>query len=355
MNSFVRTGLVRVLMVLFWIAVIFIFLFLPSASSLFFQKKSLNLFIWPMILDPKVLADFEKETGIKVYVNYYESNEELYSKLQATAGKGYDIIVPTDYMVELLIQDNLLKKIDTTKLDFMSDVRPYLLHHYFDPTNDYSVPYYLTVFGLGINKDFFGGGLPDASWALVFDKEKAPQSLCMIDSPREALLLAGYYLYGTIDHLGTPDRLKAIEQLLIEQKQWTYVYTSFRIEELLASKSCPLAVGTNTDVWKAQREYSHIAFAVPHEGSFVAIDSFVIPKATHKDDLVYMLINFLYRRTVVYHNSHKHGFCSPLVTVKQDDPTIFCPTPEQFERFHFFANVLSKQEMQDAWIAIKSY
>ncbi|HZW61977.1 MAG TPA: spermidine/putrescine ABC transporter substrate-binding protein, partial [Candidatus Babeliales bacterium] len=328
---------IRSIMVCSWILLTFIFLYSPFVSRFIYQPKSLTLFIWPMILDARVLADFEKETGIKVYINYYESNEELYSKLKATGGKGYDIIVPTDYMVEQLINDGFIKKIDRSKLDFFPTVRPFLLGNYFDPHNEYSIPYYLTIFGLGINKTYFGGNIPThLSWRLVFDPQTQMNHICMIDSPREAILLAALYLYGTIEHIADEDKLKAIEQLLSNQKCFVETFTSARIEELLVSGSCPIAIGGSTDIWKAMREYPNIDFFIPDEGTFATIDSFVISKTTNKDDLIYQLINFLYRPSIVEHNSNKYGFCPPTTNVAINDSHIVCPTDEQFKRFSFF-------------------
>ncbi len=353
MKFFERSSIIRCGIIGFWLSMIFLFLFSPLIMHVFTQPKSLNLFIWPMILDPRVLAEFEQETGIKVYLNYYESNEELYSKLKATKGQGYDLIVPTDYTVERLIQDGLLKKIDKTKLDFFGRIKPDLVGHYFDPANDYSLPYYVSVFGFGINKNYFNGGLEHATWGLVFDEQQVPARICMIDSAREAILLAAHYLYGTIDTLHDPDHLQEVGALLSKQKKWVEVYTSARVEELLASSSSPLAVGTSPDVWKAAREYSHIGFVVPEDGSFITIDSFVMPKTTTKDALIYQLLNFLYRPGVLAQNSRNYGFCPPVNDVVGGEG-IFCPTPEQFKKFSFFRNVLTKQQMQDLWISVKS-
>ena len=343
----------RTCMAFFWTGIIFLLLFIPSISRFFYQEKSVSLFIWPMILDPKTLEQFEVDTGIKVYVNYYESNEELYSKLQATGGKGYDIIVPTDYMVEQLIKDGLIKKIDTSQLTFMHRIKPSLLGNYYDPTNEYSIPYYMTIFGLGVNKAYFNGE-PLRSWGLAFNKDLVESPICMIDSTREAILLAAYYLYGTIDSAGTPEHLAAITHLLRDQKGWVEVYTSARIEELLASGSCAVAVGTSTDIWKATREYPNIEFVVPDEGSFVTIDSFALSKATDKDTLAYQLINYLYSASVVRHNSMKHGFCSPVTDVAVEGRGIYCPTHEEYRKLHFFKNVLTREQMQDLWISVKA-
>ncbi len=351
MNIQVPTFITRMLLLLVWCCGIFTMLYTPLLTQFFGERKSINLFIWPMILDPQVFKQFEQETGIKVYLNYYESNEELLSKLRATNGKGFDLIVPTDYMVELLIQEGLIKQLDKTRLPFITGIKPYFLGNYYDVHNDYSIPYYLSIFGLGVNKNYFGGQAPAGTWKLVFDKKVAMPHMSMVDNAREAIMLAAYYLYGTIEQL-TPQQLENIKQLLIEQKQWIELYTSMRVEELLASGSCPLAVGTSADVFKAMREYNNIDFIVPQEGSFATIDSFVIPQATKKDDLVYQLINFLYRYEVVEHNSSKYGFCSPLIQTKLENK--LCPDEAQFKQLHFFKNVLTSQQIQDLWIAVKA-
>jgi len=131
------------------------------------------------------------------------------------------------------------------------------------------------------------------------------------------------------------------------------VYTSTRVEELLASGSCSVAVGTSPDVWKVAREYPHIGFVVPREGSFVTIDSCVIPKASYKKDLVYQLLNFLYQPQVIHHNSIRYGFCSPRTDMNAE-VGIYCPDARDFEKLQFFKNVLSKKQLQDAWIAVKA-
>ncbi|HSW74017.1 MAG TPA: extracellular solute-binding protein, partial [Candidatus Limnocylindria bacterium] len=163
---------------------------------------------------------------------------------------------------------------------------------------------------------------------------------------------AGFYLYGSLDRITQPEALKNITELLIKQKSWVSLYTSSRVEELLASGSCAVAVGTSPDVWKVTREYPHIGFVVPQEGSFVTIDSFVIPVTTQKDDLVYQLLNFLYRPAIVAHNSVRYGFCSPTQNVTAQGA--LCPDVQEFSKLHFFKNILSKKQIQDAWIVVKS-
>src|SRR3569832_328639 len=113
----IKKIITRSSVILFWIALIFGVLYWPDETFLT-NNRSINVFVWGDILDPSVVADFEKETGIKVNMNFYASNEEMLVKLKATGGQGYDMIIPSDYSVEILIKDGLVKELDKTKLNF---------------------------------------------------------------------------------------------------------------------------------------------------------------------------------------------------------------------------------------------
>lgn len=348
----VASILVRIVMVGVWFGILVAFLFTPYLALLWSHKKTLNLCIWPMMVDPRVLKDFERETGIKVNVNYYENNEELYSKLKITNGRGYDLIVPTDYIVQDLIDDGLIKKIDSSRLNFMHTLKPYLLHHYYDPHALYSIPYYISFFGLGINRDYVK--LQNApSWGMLFESKYALPSLCMTDVQRESIMLAAYYLYGSTD-VTDGDRLEKIVQLLCEQKKFVDIYSSTRVDELLASGSCAVAVGSSTEVGKAMRECSNIDFVIPQEGSFITIDSFVIPAASTCDDLVYQFLNFLYRPDIMKRNSAHYGFCPPTNNVGTSALGVICPDENLIPSLHFFKSALPRDTMHELWITIKA-
>ena len=106
-------------------------------------------------MDPGVIADFEKETGIKVNLNYYSSNEELIVKLKATKGEGYDLIIPSDYAVKSLSKKNSSKTIDRSKSAFWNEINPALIGHFFDPENQFSIPFEWEIYGFGIDKEYF--------------------------------------------------------------------------------------------------------------------------------------------------------------------------------------------------------
>ena len=143
------------LIVFFWIFVLYLFLWSPSVSKLFFKKRSISVFTFPQLIDANYVHRFEKETGIGLTISYYENNDELLVKMEKTGGAGYDIIIPSDYTVEKLRNKGLLKKLDKSKLDFIQRIDKKFLHKYFDPENNYSMPYSWETYKIGYNKKYY--------------------------------------------------------------------------------------------------------------------------------------------------------------------------------------------------------
>lgn len=356
MTRFLQNFSVRFLIVVFWLLLISLFLFMPSIIEKLQgnSHKSLNLFTWPQLIDVEYLEKFEEETGIKVHVSYYEENEEMLVKLKATGGYGYDLVVPSDYAVEWLRKEGLLKKINRDKLSFFTQINPDLLGHYFDPENEYSVPYLYGVYGIGINREFFADKVPKPSWDLVFTHIFKNKKIGMVNDARFIILIAAKYLFGTIDNL-TVQQLEQIKQLLIEQKEWVEMYNELRADYMLTSRLCPIVMGLNTEVWKAMLTSDAFTFLIPDEGAFMIIDNFVIPAASKKEEDVYKLINFLYREDVLTNNLTKFAFFSTLKTMDAaQDPRRPIPTNEQMEKMDFFRHVIPQEVINDIWIAVKA-
>lgn len=352
---------IPILITCFWVGVISLVLFIPTFLSLVREDKSITLFTWPSFIDSKAIAEFEKETGIKVYISYYESNAELYSKLQVTKGKGYDLIIPTDHTVQLLIKDGLLKKIDTAKLTFFDRFDPKLLQLYFDPKSQYSLPFSWAIYGLGIDKDYFGDTPLQPSWKAIFDADTTPGRIGMTDDPREVILLAAYYLFGSIDDINRKEKLASIQELLLKQKKWVDVYTDQRTEDLLTMKSSPVVAALSPDIIRAMPYDEDLDFLIPQEGSFLVVDSFVLPVGSTKDELVYQLLNFLYQPKILQRHFDKFGFFPPLKDVINEeelDPRvqrIFSYYKHNFNKLDFFRNVLPEDRINDLWIKLMSY
>ena len=343
------------LVIVLWCSLIFLFLYAPLLVNMIRRKETINILAWPQVLDAQYLKKFEKKTGIKVNVSYFEHNDELFAKLKMVRNHDYDLVMPSDYAVKLLIEEGLIKKIDRTKLNFWDQLYPALLGHYFDPHNEYTIPFYWTPVGLGVDRDYFNGNMPLASWSLLFDEQISPKHIAVFDDARELPLIAAQYLFGSIKKLDEK-KIKQIKELLIKQKQWVELYTDTRPEYIIASKTCPVVIVYGADLVKVMRQFKNIDFLIPKEGGFVLVDSFAIPTATNKDKLIYQLLNYLYDPTVLAQYVEKFDFFPPTKTVTLNGrfKKMSVPTVAMFNKLHFFKSVIPEKMLNDLWIVVKS-
>lgn len=350
----IRSGVI-----LFWLSLISLALYLPRWNRISTEKNTINIFAWGDILDPSLIADFEKETGIHVRLSYYSSNEELIVKLKATEGEGYDLIIPSDYAVNILIQEGLLKEINRQKLCFWNVLNPHLLNQFFDPDNRYSIPFEWELFGFGIDKDFFKAKSLNPSWKMIFDPQTVDYKITMINDPIESVEMAGFYLFGPVPFLNS-DQARQVRDLLVQQKQWVEAYADFRGDYFLATKNCAVAVASSSYIFRSMRLFNFIDFVVPQEGSFITIENLSIPKASKKETLVYRLINFLYRPQIVASHYRTYGFFPAttnvidLIDLTPQAASLLTATQEEFSKYHFLQNILPQQEIRDIWVDVKS-
>jgi spermidine/putrescine transport system substrate-binding protein len=350
---------VRSLIILFWIALILGSLYWPKLKIVRYDANTLNIFAWGDILDPTVISQFEKDTGIKVNLNYYSSNEEMLVKLKATKGEGYDLIIPSDYAVNILIQEKLLKELDRSKLHFWNEINPNLLGHHFDPDNRYSIPFEWEVFVFGIDKDYFSAHPLPSSWKLIFDKDLVQYKISMTNDPIEAVRFASFYLFGPIPEL-SPSQAIQVKNLLIEQKQWVEAYASFRGDYFLATKNCPVVVASSSYIWRTMRQFPFVSFLVPEEGTFITIENLAIPALSQKEHLTYQFINYLYSHYSVKSHFDTYGFFPSTLHSLQDiemEPeakSLVFASEEQFKKFYFIQEVIPQQQIHDTWVEVKS-
>ena len=357
MNERWLVGIIRILAIALWITVIFLYLFFPNPITLWQQQKSINVYSWTEVIDMRQVVEFQKQTGIKVNIGYYESNEELFAKFKVTRGSGYDLIVPSEYMVEPLLQEGLLQKLDKSKLNFWHRLNPRLLNRYYDLNNDYAIPYLWSIYGIGVNTKCLPPDKGVPSWSLLFD-QSIPLPRVMIETAREMLLLAIYYLYGSIDAI-TDEKIKAAEQLLMQQKKLVISYTEVGAPYLLTSGQCPIAVAASPYVLRVVEHNPHIDFIIPREGTFAVLDTLVIPASSEKQDLVYQFINFLYKPETLAFHVNRTYFLPPTTDVACKEVNVsskklLMACAKSLTDFEFFRNVIPIDRVNDFWIALKS-
>jgi spermidine/putrescine transport system substrate-binding protein len=351
---------IRFFVVLFWTATILAFLYFPNWKILPEEENSLVIFSWGDILDPDLVVDFEKKSGIKVRMNYYSSNEELLVKLRATEGAGYDLIMPSDYSVVPMIKEKLVKELDRSQLKFFTHLNPSLLGHFFDPDNRYSIPFSWEIYGLGVDKDYFATRPLDPSWRLIFDKKIVDYKISMINEPLEAITITGFYLFGKSTEF-SDEELTAIHTLLGEQRAWVEAYANFRGDYFLATRNCPVAVATSSYMWKSKKLFPFIQFVIPREGTYITIENFCIPIKSKKEKAVYAFLNYIYSEESAASHFENYGFFPATLNVDKltdldEEAKKLLTTPKgDFGQFMFFnPAILPEEEVHKLWIELKT-
>lgn len=354
----IKKMFIRVSVIFFWIALIFGVLYWPEETFLT-NNRSINVFVWGDILEPSVVADFEKETGIKVNMNFYASNEEMLVKLRATGGQGYDMIIPSDYSVEILIKDGLVKELDKSQLNFYPHLNPKLLNLPYDPGNTYSIPFEWEVFLIGIDKSYFADKKYDRSWKMVFDTDQISYYITMMNDPIQMIDLVSFYLYGYVTHV-TDAQLQEITDLLIRQKKYVNAYADFRADYFLATKNSAAVIASTSYLWRTMKKFPFVGFVMPKEGSFITVENVCIPKPSKKDHLTYQLINYLYTRSSMKTHYDTYSIFPattdviPELTDDAETQQLLNMEGEAFKTLRFTTVITSQDKIRDAWVQVKT-
>ncbi len=272
-------------------------------------QKVLNVYNWGDYIGEDVIADFEKETGIKVNYSMFSSNEELYAKLTGSSSQ-YDVIVPSDYMVERMARKDMLAEIDRSKLTNFQNVDPQFQKMAFDPEGKFSVPYMWGTVGIIYNTEMVSD--PVDSWSILWN-EKYKKQILMYDSSRDSISVA--LLYKGLQPNATDDAaLKTAEEALIAQKPLVLSYTlDDTRDKILAGEAAMAVVYSGDAVLIAQEADSpeQFAYSIPKEGSNIFMDNLCIVKnARHKEEAM-KFIDFMLRPDIAARNAEYIGYSTP--------------------------------------------
>jgi putrescine transport system substrate-binding protein len=275
------------------------------------EDKVLNVLNWSDYIAPDTVEKFERETGIKVNYDVFDSNEVLETKL-LTGRTGYDVVVPTDYFLERQAKQGILLPLDKAKLPNFKNIDPAVLKllEGADPGNRYGVPYAGVVTGIGYNVAKVRkalGEVPVDSWAVVFDPKYAAKlkdcGLTMLDQEGEVLFSAKVWL-GIDPASERQTDLGAAEAMLLKVRPYIrYFHSSQYINDLANGETC-VALSWSGDVLQARdraREAGkgiELAFAVPTEGALQSYDMLAIPADAPHPDNAHKFIDFLMRAEV---------------------------------------------------------
>lgn len=256
--------------------------------------KELHIFswadYWPVDDDNNLLQDFQKACGVEVTLDTFPSNEDLAARIRA-GNSGYDIIIPSDYMVDILIQEGRLLKLDKSQIPNIANLDPNQMGLYYDPNNDYSIPYQYGMTGIAYNKTEVNPA-PD-SWAAIFEPAQLQpyqNKVSMLDDEREAIGAALKYRgnsYNSTDQA----QLDQAKALLLAQKPLLARYDSENVASGLASGEIVMAHGWNGAAALARSENADIEWIVPKEGGVIWQDNLAIPSDAPEPYTAHVFIN----------------------------------------------------------------
>jgi spermidine/putrescine transport system permease protein len=248
--------------------------------------RVLNLYIWSNYIAPETLRKFEARHGVRVNVDLYDTNEAMLAKVQ-TGNVAYDVLCPSNYPIEVLREQKLLRPLDHSALPNLKNLDPKFLDQAYDPGNRFSVPYFWNTCGIAYSRKRVGR---IDSWAALWD-ERFRQRVLMVDDPREVFGVALKRL-GQSVNATDPKTLAAAKQLLIDQKPLVRTYNSSNYEDVLLSGDVWIAHGWNGQFAKAMEQNSDLAYVVPKEGGTLSVDSLVIPASAPHPDLAHAFLDF---------------------------------------------------------------
>ncbi len=254
-------------------------------------EGDLNIYAWSDSIDPALITKFEAETGIKVTVAGYASNEDLLTKIQA-GSSGYDIVMPSQHFVKIMADQGLLEDIDAHALAGFQQVDPKWRGQWWDESNDYSVPFAYGTAGYAVNRDLYTG--PVDSWAAFFEPGAELQGkVASLSYPDEVVGAAQLYL-GVPFCSEDSAEMKKVLDLLLAQKPAVAAYTSDNIENRIGSGEVAMHFWWDGNSMKLRKnDTANVEYAMPKEGLVGWLDSLAVPKGAANIDNAKKFIDFM--------------------------------------------------------------
>lgn len=278
------------------------------------ENGEVVVYNWGEYIDPDTLTMFEEETGIHVVYDEFETNEIMYPKVEAGA-TAYDVICPSDYMIQKMIQNDLLAEINFDNIPNVKNIGDQYFEQSkeFDPENKYSVPYCFGTVGILYNKTMVDE--PVDSWSILWD-EKYADSILMQDSVRDAFMVAlklNGYSMNTLDE----SQLAAARDSLITQKPLVQAYVIDQVRDKMIGNEAAIGVIYSGEAIYTQRENPDLEYVIPKEGTNVWIDSWVIPKNASNKENAEAFINFMCREDIALMNFKYITYSTPNMTARE--------------------------------------
>ncbi len=324
------------------------------------ENGEVIVYNWGEYIDPETISMFEEETGLKVSYDEFETNEIMYPKVEAGA-TAYDVICPSDYMIQKMIDHDLLAEINFDNIPNITNIGQQYFDQSkeFDPENKYSVPYCFGTVGILYNKTMVDG--PIDSWSVLWD-EKYADNILMQDSVRDAFMVSlklNNFSMNTLDE----SELEIAKNALIDQKPLVQAYVIDQVRDKMIGGEAAIGVIYSGEAIYTQRENADLEYVIPKEGTNVWIDSWVIPKNAPNKDNAEAFINFMCREDIALMNFEYITYSTPNTAaqalIEDEDirnSKIAFPDLDQYENLETFKYLGAEGDTlyNELWKEVKS-
>lgn len=310
--------------------------------SLFANDNVVNVYIWATYIPDSVFRRFERETGIRVNYSTYTSNEALYAKLKANPFSDYDVIMPSTYFLDRLIKQDMLRKIDFSKLSNMKTMDSWLTYDKDDLKSNYSVPYFWIATGIAVNTKYHDPKKL-THWFDLWDPLYKDQLLALDDAREDfsiSLMTLGYSVNDR-DEKHIRAAFERLKSLLKNVK----LFNSDTQKSIYLDEDITVGMGWNGDIYLASLENPNLEFIYPEEGFVISIDGFAIPKQAKHVENAHRFIDFLLQLDVSKEVCEEMAFShvnkkvvALLPEAMQNSPILY-PSPAVMKRSHFQEDV----------------
>lgn len=319
--------------------------------------RVVNVYNWGEYIDESIFDEFTEQTGIKVNYKTYENNEAMYSVLKP-GGATYDVIIPSDYMISRMIEEDMLEPLNFDNIPNFSKIDAQYLGLEFDPDNTYSVPYAWGTTGIIYNTTMVDG--PITSWTALFDEKYSGQIL-MFDNSRDAfgiaLKILGYS-FNTTDEAEINEAYELLEQ----QKPLVQAYVMDQIFDKMVGGEAAIAPYYAGDYLTMAEENPDLAYCAPSEGANIFVDSMCIPKGAENKTEAEEFINFMCETDITLRNCDVTGYGTPsqeaynTLDEETRSNTVLYPTADIISNCESFINLPTAilELYNELWIKLKA-
>lgn len=329
-----------------------------EADSTQGTTDKLVIYNWGDYIDPELLEEFTAETGIQVDYQTFDSNESMYTKIKQ-GGTTYDLTIPSEYMISKMTEENMLIKLDKSKIEGLENIDPQFMGLSFDQNNDYSIPYFWGTLGIVYNETMVEN--PPQEWEDLWSEEYR-DNIMLIDGVREVMGFGLQSLGHSLNSKNPAEIEKAAEHLYNLTPNVKAIVAD-EIKGYMIQDAAAIAVSFSGEASEMLDGNENLHYVVPSKGSNLWFDNMVIPKTAKNLDGAYAFMSFMLRPENALRNAEYVGYSTPIPAAKamldeetQNDES-FYPSEETMKKMEVYDNL--GQEMlgmyNDLYLQFKMY